>query len=796
MTLIIKVVCFFCLIATSFTLPAEAGKSGHGDGCGNWALSQTLQQGDERLKLTLNTPSGDRCPGSFTLKNNTSMVFAPGDLQVYSIAGYTLELEINRINSDVRPQTIIQDLNYNGKLFIIPSFDVNIIFTPQDIYKPASVYFQARQSLDTLVVDLHFGLIETALKTLKIPCTVSARDSFAALARGASLLRGVAERIEKRDFNGARIRLEQVAEDYYNRIQEYFLQIGIDCVISEIIESKISLLPQVLISVILWEAKIIADYITYQGRSVVYGINYDPIVNVDVNRNLIAYVGLDSNIWTVRSDGSEMRQITYDATGPFIQHVDGSGFPKTLYYYAKQWSPDGRYLAFIRYESDYSEADGEKRSLIVFDTVTRNIQEYSMPVFSFSWRPDNSGIAFSGYIDGVDGIYWLSLIDNSSQPTLLIPAAKDLQIGGPSWSPNGRYLAFGEFRHGIGEGTGEFAFYDFQEKKYHSWNAVAGHYSWMPDSERIVFDNTVYMPGNGSGLWVANIHFNNRLQVFLTKDQDINPFLSPVNDDVAFVRTSEDWSSGPWGGEIWLTNLTRGGLRRLTDFAADIGGWSADGKYLLVSGQGSGMNEGVLIIEVASGKIIRKIADGGGAIWQPAPRNQPLANVTLAVPPDTVPARRVPTSRIRVSANAFAPPSINACNEQTTFEPSNVLDGRFDTAWRVPGNGIGSFIQLDFDMPVQIDQLYIVPGYAKTDPCDGIDRFLQNRRVRQVMLTFENGEPVSANLEDRPIGQAINFPIVTTRWVRVTITSTTDFNKTDGRDFTPISEIGVDARYP
>ncbi len=166
-------------------------------------------------------------------------------------------------------------------------------------------------------------------------------------------------------------------------------------------------------------------------------------------------------------------------------------------------------------------------------------------------------------------------------------------------------------------------------------------------------------------------------------------------------------------------------------------------------------------------------------------------------PSATVPSLHVPKSRIRVSANTFAPPSVNACNEQTTFEPANALDGRFDTAWRVPGNGIDSYIQLDFDTPVQIDRLYIVPGYAKTDPCDSTNRFLQNRRVRRVMLTFENSEPVIANLKDEPSLQAITFPTVTTRWVRVTITSTTDFNGTNnGRDFTPISEIDVDARYP
>jgi hypothetical protein len=134
----------------------------------------------------------------------------------------------------------------------------------------------------------------------------------------------------------------------------------------------------------------------------------------------------------------------------------------------------------------------------------------------------------------------------------------------------------------------------------------------------------------------------------------------------------------------------------------------------------------------------------------------------------------ISAGHISISASGVAQPSVSRCGDRTTFEASNAIDGVRETAWRVPGDGRGAFLQMSFDAPIRITDLQLIPGYAKLDPCDQTDRFTQNRRVRRVNLTFSDGSQASGELRDAPELQSIAFPPVVTNWVRVTIVETTE----------------------
>jgi hypothetical protein len=81
----------------------------------------------------------------------------------------------------------------------------------------------------------------------------------------------------------------------------------------------------------------------------------------------------------------------------------------------------------------------------------------------------------------------------------------------------------------------------------------------------------------------------------------------------------------------------------------------------------------------------------------------------------------------------------------------------------------------------------ILPGYAKVDPCDGVDRFAQNRRPTTVTWTFDDGSTVTQQLVDTPEMQ----------WIAVDATSSQVALHIDGvtadpeRDFTAVSEVAV-----
>ena len=147
---------------------------------------------------------------------------------------------------------------------------------------------------------------------------------------------------------------------------------------------------------------------------------------------------------------------------------------------------------------------------------------------------------------------------------------------------------------------------------------------------------------------------------------------------------------------------------------------------------------------------------------------------------------------VQVQASATAPPGKDSQGSTVTYAAANVSDGDPETAWRVPGTGIGESLTLTFAVPVTVRQVAILPGYAKVDPVDGTDRFLQNRRVRAARLEFSDGSSMEVTFTAaRALQPIVVSPPQKTTFVRVVIRESTAPSAVDGRDFVAISEIVV-----
>jgi hypothetical protein len=100
----------------------------------------------------------------------------------------------------------------------------------------------------------------------------------------------------------------------------------------------------------------------------------------------LAFVsGLD--IWTMKTDGSDVRQVTFDDTGGDLP--DGKG---TIEARCPAWSPDGQHLGFVgerdRYERQLFviRADGSGLRLLPADTPLAPIDDYGLN--HLDWTPD------------------------------------------------------------------------------------------------------------------------------------------------------------------------------------------------------------------------------------------------------------------------------------------------------------------------------------------------------------------------------------------------------------------------
>ena len=112
---------------------------------------------------------------------------------------------------------------------------------------------------------------------------------------------------------------------------------------------------------------------------------------------------------------------------------------------------------------------------------------------------------------------------------------------------------------------------------------------------------------------------------------------------------------------------------------------------------------------------------------------------------------RVDTVPVSAStASCIAPASVDAAGNEVTYEPGLAHDGDLTTAWRCPGSGTGESITLQLSQELQIAELGLVPGYAKTDPRSGADRYAENNRITMVRWTFPNGTVIEQELDGSP----------------------------------------------
>ncbi len=111
------------------------------------------------------------------------------------------------------------------------------------------------------------------------------------------------------------------------------------------------------------------------------------------------------------------------------------------------------------------------------------------------------------------------------------------------------------------------------------------------------------------------------------------------------------------------------------------------------------------------------------------------------------------------SASCEAPASVDGAGNQIAYPPTNVYDGDLTTAWRCNGRGVGQSLTLTLAEAGRIGEVGLVPGYAKTDPRSGVDRYAENNRLTRVRWTFADGTSVVQRVD----GAAANRSLQTMR---------------------------------
>lgn len=123
--------------------------------------------------------------------------------------------------------------------------------------------------------------------------------------------------------------------------------------------------------------------------------------------------------------------------------------------------------------------------------------------------------------------------------------------------------------------------------------------------------------------------------------------------------------------------------------------------------------------------------------------------------PDAYEGEVSPVSASKAKATCTARPSVDASGKRVRYVAGNTLDGDSETAWRCDGSGIGE--RLTFELPddTELAEVGLIPGYAKTDPKSGADRYTENNRITRVRWTFGDGSSLVQKFDPDPDNRAM-----------------------------------------
>ncbi len=179
---------------------------------------------------------------------------------------------------------------------------------------------------------------------------------------------------------------------------------------------------------------------------------------------------------------------------------------------------------------------------------------------------------------------------------------------------------------------------------------------------------------------------------------------------------------------------------------------------------------GAILVVVLAGLAFVGLRDHGAG-----------ASAPPSVPPQLI------RDGVQVTASETAPSSTDAAGNPVTYVPANVIDGDVETAWRTPGDGHDVTVTLIFDNPIDVVRIGLIPGYAKTDPVTGANRFLQDRIIDTVVYQIPGLPNTPQTFKPLPFAQFVRLHATTSR-ITVKIVKT---SASGGLDYTAISEIYV-----
>jgi Tol biopolymer transport system component len=336
----------------------------------------------------------------------------------------------------------------------------------------------------------------------------------------------------------------------------------------------------------------------------------------------LAFIGNDGNLHLVDRISGETRQLTSDAA------MMGSGDGLAIQYWNPQWSSDGSLLAYQRDVGTPLDSGYEMTyELWVYQMANDAHQQLPMEqrALGIAWKPGTHLLAFGaaydeGYfttrgevdISKAKGIWGVDA--DTGESSELVAPQNGYTLRSPQWSREGRFLSFEEV-WGY-EGSGYFAYYDFDAQAYTSFEEAFGFYDWSPDSETIVHDTLTYSATGTERIYLRPRTGGESEQ--FSPDYELGyafwPLYSPSGEQVAYLAEIGAVDSGMY--TLFVQPVTGGEPRQIGVFEFGLYlNWLPDESGIILSAGPFGTRQ-VFEVTLADGAV-RVLADGDSPVLAP-----------------------------------------------------------------------------------------------------------------------------------------------------------------------------------
>jgi hypothetical protein len=169
-------------------------------------------------------------------------------------------------------------------------------------------------------------------------------------------------------------------------------------------------------------------------------------------------------------------------------------------------------------------------------------------------------------------------------------------------------------------------------------------------------------------------------------------------------------------------------------------------------------------------------------------------STTISVPPLT---SGTPATVADATATCTSGPGVDSAGNPFTYDATNAVDSQVDTAWRCDGAGTGAQLRITFSQAAEISWIGVIPGFAKTDPYDGTDRYAQGRKIAAARFVFDDGTYVEHTFDTGTASremQVVRFPPTATTHVQMIVLASVPGAPTNGfvaTDKIAVSELAV-----